>query len=144
MIVVDTNVVSEFMGTPPKAAVLSWLNKQEAANLYVTAITVAEIQLGLSLMPEGRRQNLMGEEFEQFLTRGFASRVLSFDEKAARVYAEIRSHRIKIGRPVTTLDAQIAAIARSNTCSVATRNLRDFQDCGIELIMGTNGHQHKF
>jgi len=134
MIIVDTNVVSAFMTAPPPEAVLSWLNEQDAAALYLTTISIAEIGFGLRVMPEGRRRRLLEERFERFASIAFASRVLAFDEPAARIYGEIRGHRRETGRPISTLDGQIAAIARSRGFAVATRNTKDFADSGVELI----------
>ncbi len=134
MIVLDTNIVSEFMGSPPAPAVRAWLNGQDTTTLHVTAVTVAEIRLGLRLMAAGKRRRLLGEQFERFLAQSFPSRVLPFDEGAADAYAEIRARRSRSGRPVTLFDAQIAAIARSVGMAVATRNVKDFEECGVVLI----------
>ena len=134
MIVVDTNVVSEFMGTPPAPPVLEWLNAQDATMLYLTTVSVAEICFGLQTMPDSKRRRLLSEEFEQFVATAFDSRVLPFDEEAARIYGNIRAYRKEVGRPMSTLDAQIAAIARANGFAVTTRNLKDFEQCQIELI----------
>lgn len=134
MIVVDTNVVSEFMVSPPAQTVLEWLNAQDAADLYLTTISIAEISFGLRVMPDGQRRRLLSDRFEQFLGAAFASRILSFDEDTARAYGEIRGHRRELGRPMSAFDGQIAAIARTRGFAMATRNIRDFADCGLELI----------
>ena len=134
MIVVDTNVVSEFMVAPPAEAVVEWLNVQDAAHLFLTTISIAEISFGLRVMPDGRQRRLLSDRFEQFVATAFASRVLSFDEDAARAYGEICGHRRELGRPMSAFDGQIAAIARIRGYAIATRNLSDFTDCGLELI----------
>jgi len=71
---------------------------------------------------------------EQFIAMAFASRILNFDESAARVYGELRAYRKKIGRPLSDFDGQIAAIARTHGFSLATRNVKDFEHCLVELI----------
>ena len=134
MIILDTNVVSEFMTSPPASQVLNWLNSQDVASLYLSTITIAEIGYGLRAMPEGKRRKLLSERFEQFVDEAFTQRILSFDESAARIYGETMCHRKEMGRPMSNLDGQIAAIARSTGFSVATRNIKDFQHCNIELI----------
>ena len=134
MIVLDTNVVSEFMTSAPAEPVLAWLNDQDAAQLYFTSVSIAEIAFGLWVMPDGRRRRLLTDRFEQFLGTAFESRILSFDQDAARAYGEIRGHRQEQGHPVSNFDAQIAAIARTRGFAVATRNTRDFADCGLDLI----------
>lgn len=85
-------------------------------------------------MPRGKRKDLLSERFEQFVKIAFAQRILPFDENAARVYGEVLGYRREIGRPISSLDGQIAAIARSRGFSIATRNIRDFEECQVDLI----------
>ena len=134
VIIVDTNVISEFMTSPPAAPVLAWLNAQNARSLYMTTISIAEISYGLQMLPDGKRRRLLQQRFEQFLTLAFGTRILAFDAKSARLYGRIRAHRKAVGRPLSAFDGQIAAIAHAHDYAVATRNVKDFQDCGIELI----------
>lgn len=134
MIILDTNIVSEMMKTAPSRTVLDWLNAQDAASLYVTTITLAEIGYGLRLLPDGQRRRLLAERFDQFIARAFDQRILSFDEAAARAYGDIMGHRKELGRPISVTDGQIAAIARANGFSIATRNIKDFEDSQIALI----------
>ena len=134
MIILDTNIVSEFMTSLPSNSVLEWLNAQHSVDLYLTTISIAEIGFGLRVMSKGKRQQLLADRFEQFIAMGFESRLLSFDEAAARVYGEIKGCRQEVGRPLSDLDAQISSIARINRFAVATRNIKDFEECGIELI----------
>lgn len=139
MIVLDTNVISEFMTSPPADPVLAWLNAQDTATLYLTTITIAEISFGLEVMPQGRRRQLLMDRFEQFVKTAFLSRILPFDEAAARVYGKIRAYRRSQGRPMSNFDGQIAAIARTQGFAIATRNLKDFETCGIKLINPFSG-----
>ena len=134
MIILDTNVVSEFMTSPPANPVLNWLNAQVTTSLYLSTITIAEIGFGLSVMSAGKRRRLLSERFERFVATAFDQRILSFDESAARAYGEILGHRREIGRPMSSFDGQIAAIARSNDFGIATRNVKDFEECQITLV----------
>ena len=134
MIILDTNVVSEMMRIAPSRIVLDWLNAQDAASLYVTTITLAEISYGLRLLPDGQRRRLLAERFDRFIALAFDQRLLSFDEAAARAYGDIMGHRKELGRPISVTDGQIAAIARANGFGVATRNIKDFDDGQIALI----------
>lgn len=134
MIVVDTNVVSEMMRAEPAPAVVSWLNDQEASSLFLTTITIGEIGYGLRILPQGKRRLLLEQGFERLLGEAFAGRVLAFDEEAARHYAEVMGRRKEMGRPLNILDGQIASIARANGCAVATHNVRDFVECGVDVI----------
>ena len=134
MIIVDTNVVAEAMKASPETAVMSWLNHQETSTLFLTTITMAEIYYGLRIMPQGRRRLQLEQGFERLLAEAFAGRVLAFEEAAARHYGEVMGRRREIGRPLSVPDGQIAAIARVNGYGVATRNVRDFVDCGVEVV----------
>ncbi len=134
MIVLDTNVVSAVMSPRPPAKVIDWLDRQETASLYLTTITIAEIGYGLWVLPDGRRRQDLETRFESFVAAGFDQRVLSFDEASARLYGSIMGHRRTVGRPLGIADGQIASIARSRRFAVATRNVRDFEECGLELV----------
>ncbi len=134
MIVLDTNIVSEFMTSPPSGAVLRWLNDQHVPSLYLTSITIAEISYGLSVLPMGKRRKLLDERFKLFVESGFDHRILSFNEQAAQIYGDLLAHRRQLGEPMSCFDGQIAAIARCNGYAVATRNIKDFQHCALELI----------
>ena len=134
MVVLDTNVVSELMGDDPHADVLLWLDDRPTRELFVTAITEAEIRTGIALLPQGRRRRGIAAAADRAFGALFAGRVLPFDSPAARAYAEMAAARRAAGRPVSQADGQIAAIARSRGMAVVTRNIGDFDDMGIEVI----------
>jgi predicted nucleic acid-binding protein len=134
MIVLDTNVVSEMMKPSPKPSVVDWLNRQETATLYLSTITLAEIGYGLHAMPDGKRRRYLEDRIEEFIAEGFDQRILGFDVVAARAYGELMGRRKNLGRPMSILDGQIASIARANHFAVATRNVDDFEECGVSLI----------
>jgi predicted nucleic acid-binding protein len=134
MIVLDTNVLSETLRPRPAESVKRWIQAQGPASLYTTAISQAEILYGAALLPAGRRRLALEEAIAGIFGRAFLGRVLSFDSSAAKSFAEIAATRRRSGRPISTLDAQIAAIAHSRGAAVATRNVEDFTNCGIELI----------
>ena len=134
MVVLDTNVVSELMRHHPHADVLAWLDDWPTRELFVTAVTEAEVRTGIALLPEGRRRRAIAAAADRAFGGLFAGRVLPFDSPAARAYAEIAAARRAAGRPVSQADGQIAAIARSRGMAVATRNIGDFDDIGIEII----------
>ncbi|WP_367026081.1 type II toxin-antitoxin system VapC family toxin [Methylococcus sp. ANG] len=128
MILVDTNVVSELMKAKPDAIVLGWLDGQSRSDLFTSAITQAEIELGIALLPDGKRRAALASAADAMFAEDFAGAVLPFDAGAARHYAMLVAHRTRVGRPITVEDAQIAAIALRHGLTLATRNLRDFQE----------------
>ena len=131
--ILDTNVTSELNRERPHPAVLAWWRSQIPGDTFTTAITEAEMRYGLAIMPAGRRRNRQVLRTDYMLRVYFENRILPFDSAAAQAYAGIRSNRRAIGRPIEHPDAQIAAIARSLDMAVATRNVNDFQDCGVEV-----------
>jgi predicted nucleic acid-binding protein len=134
MIIVDTHVVSEAMRPQPSPAVLDWLNAQDSNLLFITTITLAEIGYGLRVLPDGLRRRQLQTRFEQFTAQAFEERVLDFTAAAAHAYAEIMGYRKETGHAMSLPDGQIAGIAFAHGFAVATRNIKDFEDCGIELI----------
>ena len=134
MIVIDTNIISEVMKTSPSLAVLEWLNQQNSNSLFVSTITLGEIEYGLRILPTGKRRYELKEQFEQFMLQAFRQRILVFDEAAARSYGEVMGHRKELGRPMSVPDGQITAIARSRGFGIATRNTSDFEECGVNLF----------
>lgn len=134
MILLDTNVVSEVMRPAPSTRVIDWLNAQRGANLHFSAISVAEIEFGIDVLPAGKRRQSLRARFEDFLRHAFSNRILAFDDHAAQLYGPMMGDCRRAGRPASTLDGQIAAIARHHGMAVATRNISDFREFGLDLI----------
>ena len=134
MLVLDTNVVSELMRPAPDPAIATWVAERATSSLFLTAVTEAELRYGLAVMPPGKRRERLATGLERMLKTGFANRVLPFDSGAARAYAGIAAARRRAGRPFAQADCQIAAIAQARGMAVATRNVRDFEDMGIEIF----------
>lgn len=134
MIVLDTNVVSELLRQRPDANVMNWFSAQAPSRLHVTAITQAEMLLGVALLPAGRRKDGLQRSLQAFFEIDLGSRSLPFDRVAALAYAEVTASRRAAGHPITILDAQIAAICRAAGAAIATRDSAGFKDCGLDII----------
>ncbi len=134
MIILDTNIISELMKEMPNAHVVQWINKQNANYLYITTITIGEIVYGLEVLPLGKRRYLLNEVFHGVIMQTFKHRILPFTDSAAFVYGKIMGKRKSLGKPLSIPDGQIAAIGLSQGCSIATRNIKDFTDCELDLI----------
>lgn len=134
MILIDTNVISELMRVEPAPIVLDWFGKHDAADLFISTITEAELRTGVAILPESQRRERLQLALDAMVDQDFQARVLPFDSPAAKAYAEIAAQRRAEGRPIAEADCQIAAIARALGTPVATRNVKDFDGCGIRLI----------
>ena len=113
MILLDTNVVSEQMRLEPSSIVLKWFNEIDQNQLYLSSVTEAELRSGLVMMPNSKAKLLKAEKAELILRSIFKDRILPFESKAANHYAELFASRKTLGRPISTFDCMIAAIARA-------------------------------
>lgn len=134
MIVLDTNVVSELMRSSREPKVVHWFGKQPGSDVAISTITIAEIEKGICRLPDGKRRNELRSDFERFMLDAFSGRVFPFDEVAARAFGALAGAKVKSGFNTGSLDLMIAAIALTHNAKLATRNTRDFEGCGIELI----------
>lgn len=134
MIVLDTNVLSELIRPQPDDRVVAWLTRQARSNLFTTAVTRGEMLFGVLILPDGRRRTRLLREVAAIFAEDMAGRVLPYDHAAADAHAVVAASRRSRGRPVGQSDAMIAGIARSREATLATRNERDFEDCGIALV----------
>ncbi|MFT4188203.1 MAG: type II toxin-antitoxin system VapC family toxin [Aeromicrobium sp.] len=134
MIVLDTNVVSEVLKPRPDVGVVAWLESL-TDDVAITAVTLAELLTGLRRLPDGKRKTDLTSRVEAAI-RPYreAGAIIAFDVVAAPRYAEILAAREAAGRPITTGDAQIAAICRAKDAVCATRNTKDFLHTGVALI----------
>ncbi len=134
MIVLDTNVLSELLRPAPGPKVLAWPEAQAMDTLLTTAISRGEMLYGAHVLPAGRRRDVLLHEVEAIFSADMAGRVLPYDEAAADAHAAIAARRRAQGRPISQSDAMIAGIVRAHGAVLATRNARDFEDCGIALV----------
>jgi predicted nucleic acid-binding protein len=132
-VLLDTNVLSELLRAQPDRAVLAWFASQPANGLFVSAVTQAEMMLGVRLLPAGKRRQRLDQALEAMFLEDFAGRVLPFDSGCAVGYAAVVAMRRSAGNPISQFDGQIAAIALSHRLGLATRNVSDLEGCGLAL-----------
>ena len=134
MFLIDTNVISELMRATPAPSVLNWFSTQDPSTLYLSAVTEAELRTGIAILPAGQRREGLRAALDATIAEDFEGRIMPFGTDAAKTYAEIAAGRRSAGRPIADADCQIASIARATGMPVVTRNTRDFEGCGVDVI----------
>src|ERR1700724_176880 len=134
MILLDTNVVSDSWRPQPNPAVASWLNAQPFHSLYLCTPVLAELRFGIERLPHGRRRTYLASWVVRLETEAFRDRILPLDTAGAAEFGRLAARREKLGRRMEPMDALIAGIAASQAASIATRDISDFADLGLELI----------
>ncbi len=134
MILLDTNVISEPLRPEPDPAVAAWLDAQTLETLYLSAVTVAELRLGVALVPAGRRRTALSDRIERQVLPSFAGRVLAFDLACTSPYAAVRAAARARGVALAHADGFIAAIAATHGLVVATRDTTPFEAADLPVI----------
>ena len=132
MILLDTNVLSELTKPVPSDKVVAWLTQTEPA-LAIPTIAIAEMAYGIEKLTEGKRRERLSAALQR-LAESFDDRLLPFDLAAAWAYGDILAVARRAGRPMSVPDAAIAAIAKAYDCALATRNIKDFETTGLDLV----------
>lgn len=129
----DTCVISEFIKAKPSAMALQWISEKHEQSLYLSAISVAEIQRGIAKMPKSKRKNELNVWFGKILAQ-FDGRILSFDQKAAVLWGNEIAKLETIGKQIPSIDGFIASIAASQQMRLVTRNSSDFKHFPVEQV----------
>ena len=133
MTILDTNVLSALMHVAPDEKVVTWLDRQPRASIWITSITVLEIRFGLEIMPGGKRRSALIQSFQELLDK-IDNRVVPFDVAAALESGDLMASRQKKGRPGDLRDTMIAGIAIAQHATLATRNAAHFEDIAVPVI----------
>lgn len=134
MILLDTNVVSETMRDAPAPAAIAWYNAQDALDLFIPSISIAEIAVGIARLAQGARRDRLDRALAGITEDLYFGRIVAFDLRAAQAYGDIAARRRGAGRPMPVMDCLIAATALSHGATLATRNVRDFEGLDIALV----------
>ncbi|MGH7067492.1 MAG: type II toxin-antitoxin system VapC family toxin [Acetobacteraceae bacterium] len=134
MILLDTSVLSALMHDPPDPTVVTWLDRQNADEIWTTSVTVFEIRFGLSRLAEGRKRAALQAAFDGLLHEDLANRIASLDRAAAEAAGEFAARREAAGRPVDMRDTLIAGIALNGRARIASGNIRHYDDLETSVI----------
>ena len=134
----DTCMVSELIKTKKNPNIFAWISSVAVADIYISAITIAEIRKGIELVrPENEAAALRYETWLADLVIHHKGRILPFDEPAAQIWGRLIAQLSLSGvkdAELPTIDAQIGAIAIHHGMAVVTRNVKDFQPFSVSII----------
>lgn len=134
MIILDTNVISEINRQNVDTNVRMWLRAQSADSLFATSVSLAEVLYGIEILADGKRKDDLRAGMENVFVRYFRSRILPFDDRAARLYGVSVAAARTRGRSILMADGQIAAIALAHGFTIATRDTAPFEAAGVSVI----------
>jgi toxin FitB len=131
---VDTNVVSEWARPTPDAGVIGWLAGADEEGVFLSVVTLAELRRGVARLPLGRRRARLDAWLRHELPLRFARRILPIDAEIAAAWGDVVAEREQRGRPISTMDAFIAATARVHRLTLVTRNAADFEGSAAPIV----------
>ena len=130
----DTCVISELAKSNVEAKVRDWAMSNNEQDLYISALTMGELQKGALRLPDGAKKTDLLNWLHRDLIQRFDRRVLNFDGAVALRWGEMQAQLEKQGRPMPVIDGMIAATALHHQLTVVTRNTRDMEASGVSLI----------
>jgi len=133
-ILLDTNVLSEVRRPSPDIRVLAWLEELDEDRAFISVVSIAEISRGIALMSDGRRREALAHWLAEDLPQRFDQRMLPVDQAVALAWGDMMGMAKRSGRGLSSMDGLIAATAIAGELALATRNRKDFQGWGIELV----------
>ncbi len=131
---IDTCVISELIRKQPDASVLQWFDEQDAAELYLSVVTVGEIAKGIARLPESRRKAALKEWLTQDLMVRFVGNVCDLDAGTMLLWGELLGRLELQGRVLPLMDSLMAAIALQGDFRLVTRNGKDFEGTGVAVV----------
>jgi predicted nucleic acid-binding protein len=123
----DTNVVSEWVKPRPNAGLIAWLAEIDEDRVFISVVTLAELRHGIERMPASLRRNQLDTWLKDELPLRFETRVLSIDETVADIWGRMLTRGENVGRPISVMDACIAATAEAHGLTLVTRTASDFE-----------------
>ncbi|MCB0037925.1 MAG: type II toxin-antitoxin system VapC family toxin [Anaerolineales bacterium] len=130
----DTCVISELVSKQPNPAVIGWIDQLEDERVYLSVITLGEIQKGVAKLPDSQRKELLERWLEEELLSRFQERILEIDLAVMRRWGKLCAQLDQVGRPMPAIDSLIAALALEHEMQLVTRNEADFQASGVALF----------
>ena len=133
-LLLDTNVLSEVTKPRPDECVLQWLHGLDEDRTFISIISIAEIRRGVALMDSGRKRDALDEWLRYDLPQRFESRIIPVEEAVAFAWGDLMALAKRSGRGLASMDGLIAATAIAHRLTLATRNTKDFEGFGLDII----------
>ena len=130
----DTSVVSELVRKSPHLPVLKWIGEQDETSLYLSVVTIGEIEKGIARLPASARRSRLQSWVRRDLIGRFGERLLAVDVRAATRWGTLTGESERRGVPLPVIDSLIAVTALVHGFAVVTRNVADFERCGVACV----------
>ena len=130
----DTSAVSELVRVRPSPKVVAWMDSRDEASLFLSVLTLGEIHKGIERLEDGRRKAALRDWVDEDLVRRFYARILPVDADTAVEWGRLQGKALARGEPLPAVDALIAATAIVHRLTVVTRNVRDVERCGADVL----------
>lgn len=133
-ILLDTNVLSEVTKPRPDEGVLKWLHGLDEDRTFISIVSIAEVRRGVALMNSGRKRDALDEWLTHDLPQRFESRIIPVEAPVALAWGDLMALAKRSGRGLASMDGPIAATAVAHQLTLATRNTKDFEGFGIDIM----------
>ncbi len=130
----DTCVISEFVKPQPEPKVIDWLNRTDPEQVFLSAVTIGEIQFGINNRPPSNRRTELEIWLNESLFHQFANRILPLDSDVFLIWGQMTAQQRQQGTPMAVMDSLIAAVALRHRIILVTRNVSDFSTTGLSLL----------
>ncbi len=134
MYLIDTNCLSELTRVRPDENVINWFTSHDESTMYLSVITVGELVKGITRLPDSAKKVNLTQWIQNELESRFRHRVLTIDERVATEWGRLQAQMDSDGCPIHAVDALIAATCITHNLILVTRNIKDFERTGLNLI----------
>jgi toxin FitB len=131
---IDTCCISELIKKEPNSNVVKWFSMVDEITLFLSVVTLGELRKGVEKLSESRRKDELSYWISNDLTNRFRNRIIDISVREINEWGVMLAQAELIGRPIPALDALIASTARVHNLAVVTRNIRDFENTGVEVV----------
>lgn len=130
----DTCALSELVKPAPNSGVVKWYSQQDELSLYLPAVSVGELNRGITKLANGKRKSFLQKWLAEIVVKRFADRILPLDTETFVRWGELQARLDVQGAPMLAFDGLIAAVALQHRLTIVTRNIKDMQSSGADVV----------